>query len=283
MNTKFAFIPSHYAQCIGCYEVDITPGCSVNCCYCGLKNTPHAAHTNIPRDLKEKGIYLSPNSDPFSEFARDKSHELLERFLPQGVPFLIITKSRIPTRTMDLLVKYAPQLYVQISISRLDNELNNIIEPGAATAKERLEMMSSLLSAGVRVTPCMMPIFPGIDDTDESLIATIEACANAGAKYLKAAYAVLDYTDIRVVKRMIAHPILKESFRLMTEYQKIHIGGGLTTPKPHRMLLYERITQLCADRGIRFQTCPILDPVVLENNHVCLCATYRKNLLPTPL
>ena len=248
----------------------------MNCCYCGLKKTPHAAHTSIPKDLKQKGIYLSPNSDPFAKLARDGSHEVLERFLPHGVPFLIITKSYIPTRTMDLLAKYAPQVYVQISISRLDNELNNIIEPCAATAKERLEIMSSLLSAGVRVVPCMMPVFPGIDDSDEALRATITACANAGAKYLKAAYAVLDYMDISVVKRMIAHPILKKSFQLMTEYQKIHIGGGLTTPKTHRMEFYERITELCTEHGLRFQACPILDPAVLENKTVCLCATFRK-------
>ncbi|MCX6822585.1 MAG: radical SAM protein [candidate division SR1 bacterium] len=274
-NANLSFVPSHY-PCIGAYEIDVTSGCSVNCCYCGLKKTAHAAHTNIPGDLKEKGIYLSPNSDPFAKLARDGSHELLERFLPQGVQFLIITKSYIPTCTMDLLAKYAPQVYVQISISRLDNELNNIIEPCASTARERLEIMSSLVASGVRVVPCMMPLFPGIDDTDTSLTSTIIACANAGAKYLKAAYAVLDYTDVGIVKRMIAHPILKQSFHLMTEYQKIHIGGGLTTPKTHRMQFYERITQLCAEHGLRFQACPILDPAVLENNNVCLCATFRK-------
>jgi len=285
MNTETSFNRSHYGQCIGCYEVDITRYCNINCYYCSLKDNPRLSiFTKIPEDLREKGVYLSPNSDPFAKFARDGSHEVLERFLPEGVPFLIITKSVIPAHTIDLLAKYAPQVYVQISLSRMDHLLNRLMEPNAASAERRLGTMQALLLAGVRVTPILMPLFPGIDDTNESLIATIDACASAGAKYLKAAFAVLDPTDVDLVRRLTADPILKQSFRLMTEFQTIHIGGGLTTPKPYRMEFYERITKLCADRGIRFQACPILDPAVLENNNVCLCATYKKkNLLPKPL
>jgi hypothetical protein len=79
-----------------------------------------------------------------------------------------------------------------------------------------------------------------------------------------------------VVEKMTAEPMLKKSFQLMTEYQKIHVGGGLTVPQAYRTEFYKRITKLCADRGIRFQACPILDPMVLENKNVCLCATFRK-------
>ncbi|MCX6824142.1 MAG: radical SAM protein [candidate division SR1 bacterium] len=247
----------------------------MNCCYCSLKKNPQAASSKIPTDLKEKGIYLSPNSDPFTRSARDESHQLLERFLPEGVQFLIITKNIIPTHTINLLAKYAPQVYVQISLSRMDDKLNNVIEPGASSAEHRLETMHTLLSAGVRVTPIMMPLFPGIDDTNESLIKTIDACAKAGAKYLKAAFAVLDPTDVELVKKLTAGIILKQSFRLMTEYQKIHIGGGLTVPQAYRKEFYERITQLCTDRGICFQTCPILDPAVLDMG-TKVCATYKK-------
>jgi len=277
-HKNLKFVPSHYAQCIDKYEIDLTDDCSVQCCYCSLKNkgNQQADIDDIPLDIKEKGIYLSPNSDPFSKTARDAAHEVLARFLLEGVPFLIITKNQIPLETIDLLAKYPSQVYVQISISRLDDSLNSYIEPGAASAHNRLETIGELTAAGLRVTPILMPLFPVLDDTPECLSAIVDACAKAGAKYLKAAYAIIDSNDTVQVQKTMKHPLLKKSLAHMTEDVKIHVGGGITVPKPQRMKLYRQLTEICADHGINFQSCPILDPAVLNAGNVPICATYRK-------
>jgi DNA repair photolyase len=230
----------------------------------------------IPADLKKKGIYLSPNSDPFALRAKDIAHEILARFLPQGVPFLLITKNQIPQKTITLLAKYPSQVYVQVSISRLDGVLNAYIEPGAATAHERLKTIDQLSRAGIRVTPILMPLFPMIDDNEEKLSKLIHACADAGAKYLKAAYVIVNTEDNIQMQKLITHPLLSQSLAQMTERVKIHIGGGITPPKRQRMMLYSQLTTLCENHGIKFQSCPILDPLVLEENNVTICATYCK-------
>ena len=276
------FVASHYAQCIDKYELDITDSCDVHCQYCSLKNkgSDRLGNTisswNIPADIKQKGIYLSPNSDPFSKRARNTTHEVLARFLPQGVPFLIITKNEIPRRTIDLLAQYSSQVYVQVSISRLDDALNAYIEPGAASAADRLNTISKLITAGIRVTPILMPLFPMLDDTVDRLSTLVGACADAGTKYIKAAYVVIDTHDPRQVHKMLNHPLLQYSFLYMTEYLKIHIGGGVTVAASQRMIMYQHMSELCSGYGIQFQSCPILDPAVLEGNTVCICASYRK-------
>lgn len=280
-KNNITFIPSHYPQCICAYEVDLTEGCSVQCCYCSLKNKGQTCLdgttlAEIPSNLKDKGIYLSPNSDPFALRAKTMAHEVLDRFLPEGVPFLIITKNQIPKRTIELLAKYPSQVYVQVSISRLDDALNSYIEPGAASANKRLETITQLSRAGVRVTPILMPLFPILDDTEEKLSNLIHACADAGAKYLKAAYVIVNTEDQVQMQKLMTHLLLKESLAQMTERIKIHIGGGITVLKKQRMLLYHQITTLCKDHGIKFQSCPILDPVVLEEKDVAICATYCK-------
>jgi len=273
------FIPSHYARCINKYEIDLTNGCNVRCCYCSLKNTKWKvgmAFDEIPLDIKEKGVYLSPNSDPFSKIARNTAHEILDQFLPQGVPFLIITKNKIPKKTVDLLARHPSQVYVQISISRLDDSLNSYIEPGAASASERLQTIKELVTAGIRVTPVLMPLFPMIDDTPKKISAIVNACANVGAKYLKASYVIINPYDLEQIQRMMFHLLLNESLLQMTEEVKIHIGGGLTVRNLERMSLYRRLTQLCTDHGMHFQACPILDPAVLDVKDIPICATYRK-------
>lgn len=288
-NTKkledIFFVASHYAQCIDKYELDITDNCDVRCRYCSLKNKENdrlganILSWNIPADIKQKGIYLSPNSDPFSKRARNITHEVLARFLPKGVPFLIITKNEISQRTIDLLAQYPSQIYVQVSISRLDDVLNAYIEPGAASAADRLNTISKLIAAGIRVTPILMPLFPMLDDTVDRLSTLVNICADAGAKYLKAAYVVIDTHDPRQVHKMLKHPLLQYSLLYMTKYIKIHIGGGVTVSASQRMIMYQHMSKLCSHYGIQFQSCPILDPAVLEEKNVCICATYRKKML----
>ncbi|MEI6773743.1 MAG: radical SAM protein [bacterium] len=285
-NTKkledIFFVAPHYAQCIDKYELDITDSCDVRCRYCSLKNKGNdrlgnnILSWNVPADIKQKGIYLSPNSDPFSKRARNTTHEVLARFLPQGVPFLIITKNEIPRRTIDLLAQYSSQVYVQVSISRLDDALNAYIEPGAASAADRLNTIRKLIAAGIRVTPILMPLYPMLDDTVDRLPALVRACADAGARYLKAAYVVINTNDPKQMLEILKRPLIQYSFLYLTEYLKIHIGGGMTVAASQRMIMYQHISELCRQYGIQFQSCPILDPAVLEGNTVCICASYRK-------
>ncbi len=280
-KNNIVFVPSHYPQCICAYEVDVTQGCSVQCCYCSLKNKGQTylgdtTLTEIPSDIKDKGIYLSPNSDPFALCAKTITHYVLDRFLCKGVPFLIITKNQIPQRTIELLAKYPSQVYVQISLSRLDDSLNAYIEPGAAPAIKRLETITQLSLAGIRVTPILMPLFPMLDDTKKQLSTLVDACAYAGAKYLKAAYVIINPQDEGQMQKIKKHHLLQESLSHMTEHVKIHIGGGITVSKVQRIALYHELITLCNNHMIKFQSCPILDPEVLDQKNIGICATYRK-------
>jgi DNA repair photolyase len=139
-----------------------------------------------------------------------------------------------------------------------------------------MENIIQLSRVGVRVTPILMPLFPMLDDTEKKLSTLVAACAYAGAKYLKAAYVIINPQDEGQMQKIRTHPLLNESLSRMTEQVKIHIGGGITLPRDQRIFLYHRLTLLCKNHGIKFQSCPILDPTILEEKDIAICATYRK-------
>ena len=85
-------LDSHYENCIRFQEIDLSDGCDVECIYCGLASKKDECITLeideiIDGGVPDKGIYLSPNSDPFYHTVAEKTHKLLEHFLPQGIPF----------------------------------------------------------------------------------------------------------------------------------------------------------------------------------------------------
>jgi len=264
---------SNYGNCINFYELDLTTTCSVGCIYCGLRRRGErfdvlAIEDVLNGEIPEKGIYLSPNSDPFFRDAARLAHQILEKFLPQGVPFLITTKQRIPDETIELLSHFADQVIAKISLARLDQTLNRYIEPAAASAKERLETIKRLAEAGLSVQALMMPVYPGVDDSDEKLEAIIEAFAQAGTSMVKAAYVLMrdgdSPKDAEMLKRMLVHPILKNSWKLMTEEIKPHIGIAKIPRIEHRIQFYEQLTGLCNKHGMEFAACSVLDPPILE-------------------
>ena len=272
---------SNYPNCIGFGEVDVTRGCEVGCIYCGLRNEGPSVRLGISGLLRENinsaGIYLSPNCDSFAPGAVESTHAILERFLPQGIRFLIITKCAIPRRTISLLAKYRESVLVKVSLSRLNDDLNSYIEPGAPNAESRLATMRRLSESGVRVGALAMPLFPGIDDLPEKLEPLVDSFCCARVRFVKAAYLVLRFgesrKDLAILNRIRQHSVLASSLVLMTETIRVQIGEGNVPPLERRRSLYSYLLRICRERHLDFVACSVLDPPILVQKgpdvHVC--------------
>lgn len=284
MMKKATLMPSSYQQCIGFYELDLATGCENDCIYCGLRKSGEPERLDISGVLEgpkpDRGIYMSPNTDAFSEKCSGYAHEILERFLPEGVPFLLITKNVIPDRTIELITDYNDIIITQVSLARLDDEVNRYIEPGAPPAGERLECMKKLAGAGIKVTALMMPAYPGLDDTPEKMEELVGAYAGAGAHYVKAAYAVINRSQGNIVKKMTEStqvPQLGGSWNQMTDEIKVQIGSGNVPPKEKRKEFYMNMNELCERYGMHFTACSVLDPPAHEfrSTEIPVCKSIR--------
>ncbi len=96
-------------------------------------------------------------------------------------PVCIITKNHLVTRDIDVLQELAKYdaVSVNLSVTTLDPELANIMEPRASTPAKRIEAVEALAKANIPIGVMVAPVIPAI--TDHEMPAILTAVANAGA------------------------------------------------------------------------------------------------------
>lgn len=178
--------PSHW---------DINPyrGCSIGCKYCfaqyshqylGLNNffSDIVVKTNVvqcfDQELKKdktKGqpIKVGGTTDIYQH--AEKQYRLmpglLEAAARHGTPLFLQTKSKLILRDREAISRLSRNAPVDIatSVSVADESLRKVIEPGAATTQERIEMLGAMKGNCRFTVLCIMPLIPLLSDTFENL------------------------------------------------------------------------------------------------------------------
>jgi DNA repair photolyase len=96
-------------------------------------------------------------------------------------PVVIITKSELVTRDIDLLSTLSKfdGVLVFVSVTSLDGDLAGQLEPRASHPFRRLAAIKALTSAGVPTGTLVAPVIPGL--TDHEIPSILKAAAQAGA------------------------------------------------------------------------------------------------------
>ncbi|WP_205499897.1 PA0069 family radical SAM protein [Rufibacter psychrotolerans] len=196
------------------YSMNPYQGCEHGCIYCYARNT----HTywgfgagldfeqkiivkeNAPAVLRAqlehpkwvvRPIMLAGNTDCYQPIEAKKkiTRQLLEVLLHYKHPVSLITKNALILRDLDLLTQLHRHrlVHVNVSITTLQEELRQKLEPRTATAAKRLQVVRELSAAGIPVNVMVAPIIPGLNDHE--VPAILEAAAAAGA--LSAAYTIV--------------------------------------------------------------------------------------------
>lgn len=98
-------------------------------------------------------------------------------------PVGLITKNHLITRDIDLLCELNKYncVSVTISVTTLDKDLTNVMEPRTSRPERRLETIRRLADAGIPVGVNVAPIIPGL--TDHECAEILEKAAIAGATF----------------------------------------------------------------------------------------------------
>ena len=113
-------------------------------------------------------VMLSNNSDPFPsiEACYGYTYQYLSAYADVGMPVLILTKfpgwdvldkDRYLTLLSDI-----DRLWIEVTLTSLDEEMLAEWEPNAPSAKDRLEIIRTLTNAGIDVSINVVPFIPEV-------------------------------------------------------------------------------------------------------------------------
>ncbi len=196
------------------FDRSINPyrGCEHGCIYCFARPT-HSymglsagldfeaklfAKPDAPRLLerelskpgyKVKPIAIGTNTDPYQPIEREWRimRQVLEVLDKANHPVVIVTKSALILRDIDILRSMAERglVKVGISVTTLDRKLARTMEPRASTPAKRLEAIKTLSEAGIPVAVMMAPVIPALNDHEiERILDSGKAAGASEASYV---------------------------------------------------------------------------------------------------
>ena len=114
------------------------------------------------------------------ERAHRLTRTILETLLETRHPVILVTKSAMIERDIDLLVELAARQLVEVAVSvtTLDRSLARILEPRAAAPQRRLQVIETLSAAGIPVRAMLAPLIPVLNEPE------IEAILRAARRRL---------------------------------------------------------------------------------------------------
>ncbi|TND09815.1 MAG: radical SAM protein [Bacteroidetes bacterium] len=182
-------------------------GCEHGCIYCYARNAHeywgYSAGLDFERkiiikrnapELLEKAlsnprhepepIMFSGNTDCYQPVERklEITRKMLQVLLKFRHPASMITKNSLILRDIDILQEMAKHrlVHVMVSITGLDENMRQKLEPRTSTYKNRLNTVRELNKAGIPVGVMVAPIIPGLNSHEVADV--IEAAAEAGAQ-----------------------------------------------------------------------------------------------------
>ncbi len=181
-------------------------GCEHGCIYCYARNThPYWGYSAgldfeqkilvkrnaaelLEQEFKKKNwkavpIMFAGNTDIYQPAERKFgiTRQCLEVFWKYRHPVSLITKNSLILRDLDLLRQLASErlVHVAISITTLEEELRQFLEPRTASIAQRLRTVETLTRAGIPVFVMMAPIIPGLNDHE--IFSLVKTVADVGA------------------------------------------------------------------------------------------------------
>jgi DNA repair photolyase len=172
-------------------------------------------------------IALSGVTDPYQPVERKLriTRGCLAVLAKYRNPCVIVTKSSLVTRDIDLLRELAEHhaAAVNVSITSLDDQLRRVMEPRASPPHERLRAVEALARAGVPVGVLVAPIVPGLTDTE--IPALVAAAAHAGARTVRSVVLRLPHGVADLFEAWLARHFPDRAAKVMSRVRSMRGGS----------------------------------------------------------
>jgi DNA repair photolyase len=197
-------------------------------------------------------VVIGTATDPYQPAERRYrlTRGVLETFAEQrGLSIVVITKSPLITRDVDVLRRLTERSAVTIHVSliTLNRDLARVIEPRAPTPDSRVRAVARLRAGGIDVGINIMPILPGITDAPDDLERLVKTVAGAGATHVNAGS-----LRLRSTARARYLPFIAEHFPHLADRYARSFASDHKLSEHYRGGLQRYFRELCDRVGIRY-------------------------------
>lgn len=243
------------------YTLNIYTGCDHACVYCYITSyIPNAFRVRIKENLltslekelrkfKEKPLVaLSYSSDPYPRIDEKMkiTRKVLELFKRYEVPCLILTKSSLFERDLDILKNL--KCAIGITVTTIDEEKARLLEPNAPSPKERIKALKKAKKEGIPAYARIDPIIPFYtwEDFDETLdaLSFVSHITVSTLKLRPDSWKRMEAKFPELMKKLT--PLYKKGEK---------IGGYYYLPKEIRLKILEEARKKIEAKGITFGSC----------------------------
>lgn len=231
------------------YSANPYLGCQYGCAYCFLRQERYGLSTN--------SAHAPDASDPFAQNIRVKtnaaevldrelvqvppdiiivgdyqpiekqfgiSRDLLQVCLNHGFPVMVIAKSPVVLRDIDLLQKIAEQSWACVVFSIGFSESGpqqKLLEPGASSIESRFYAMRKISEAGIYTGTALMPVMPFINDNEVNIRAIVAQTQRQGGRFVLAGGLALGGK----MEPRFSRTLHEIGDRLPAQYQRLYRSG----------------------------------------------------------
>lgn len=149
---------------------------------------------------------------------------ILDTIYKYKFPVMILTKSKLVLRDIELLKKINEVSYANVafSITLAKDETQKIVEPRASTTTERFEAIKQLKKEGIHSGVLFMPIQPWLSDTHENIDRIFSKAHSSNAEYV-----VMGGLTLKPGKNKDEYlTMIKENFPQLLEKYQLFYGNN---------------------------------------------------------
>lgn len=267
------------------YSVNPYEGCSCNCLYCYIRGSKYGENLeekltvkcNVPEVLEKQlaarakknqygFVAIGSATDAYihHEEKYQLTHGILQLMLKYRFPVFISTKCLLIKRDIELLheinkaailpddlkEKLNTGVILSVSLSSLDEQICNILEPGAANPAERLQLVKDLKQQGFLAGVNAVPLLPYISDTEEEMEKIIAAAKHYQADYILTGGLTLFGDGPADSKTLFYRFLERYDSSLLPKYKQLY-SGNFYTSFTYQQKLKKKAAELCAKHNIR--------------------------------
>jgi len=242
--------------CVYCYArathryLDLDTGADFDSQIIVKVNAPDVLRRELARpSWGREQVALGTNTDPYqrAEGRYRLMPGIIGALAESGTPLSILTKGTLLRRDLSLLREAAEQVPVSLGVSLafVDEELQQLVEPGTPTPRARLDLVRAIRESGLDCHVMVAPVLPWLTDSREHLDALLGAVAEAGATS-----ATVFAAHLRPgVKDWYLAWLQRHRPQLVGEYRRLY-GRGSYAPTAYRTWLTERAAPLLRAHGL---------------------------------